>query len=1365
MRTITTLHAADGPVHPGKYVKRHVFPKGMTVTKAAALLGIGRPAVSNFLNGKAALSQKMARRLEHTFGANRETLLDLQAQYDRRDEAVRTTVVASRHAPTLIELKARRIEEWAGTTRARDDLPALLRRLVHTTGENITRIDFPAFDNAQRHGWDGEIETTTPTPWIPDGRSVWEFGCDQDPSRKANKDYNNRVGKVPRVERRDATLVFVTPRNWPRKKKWATEKAALGDWQDVRAYDADDLEQWLEQSAPTQIWFAERLGDKVSGFRSPDRCWSDWSDACEPPLSSALFSEPEGSSADFQQWLSAPPARPFIVAADSPGEARAFACHLVNRAQSGTDQPGAAALVFDTPEAMRRFRAPSASPRIAIVHDAEVEREIGDLYQHCHCIIVRPANDVEGKPNIRLKRPGWKEFSDALEAMGMSDDKIRQLARESGRSLTVLCRRLAPLHANRVPTWAEDANTARKLMPAVLVGAWCQASLSDCEVVRRLARSDDDSDVENSVMELLVLPDPPLWLAGKYRGVVSRIDALFGVAKFVTGPDLDIFFSTAEHVLSEPDPALDLPEDERWSAAVHNKVRTHSGALREGIRETLVLLSVYGHTLFRNRGSIDLETRVSSLIHRLLTPLTVDKLLSHLEDLPDYAEAAPDTFLKLIEADLQKPEPAVFGLLKPANVSFGRYLRATLLWALEVLAWRYLGRVSAILARLSTILIDDNYTNTPIGSLEGLYRCWLPRTAASLEERTQSLETLTKRFPDVGWQICIAQLNTGHQLVFLSHQPRWRDDSSGADQEVTMEDFHAFRLKALELVLAWPNHDQTTLGDLVELRHDLLHDLPDDYRGKIWDLIDRWADVTMDDRAKASLRERIRKYAFTRRGRLHGPRGEMLNRAGAAYDRLEPRDPIMRHSWLFTNSWIEPSIDEIKDEDHDYEQLEETTRSLRISAIGEIWLERGFDGVTALLADCGAPMDVGEALGIHIAESGARVDFLRQCLSVAANSEKNMDWCIRGFLSSVEEVARGKLLATAAESVGTDQVARLFRCAPFRQHTWRLLDRYDREVQDQYWQEIMPYQNRYTDSELFELVNRLLDAGRPRAAFFAAHLDWSKIDTPQLKRLLLDVGTADGEPADHYLPESYNISKAMHELNRRSGVDQEEMIRLEFMYIQALDRSKYGIPNLERWVSSSPIGFVQILALLFKRDDGGQDPPEWNRADASNRAALGSAAYRLLRRINRIPGTKNNGEIDVTELSRWIAEARRLCARHGRARVGDEYIGQILAKRPADDEGVQPCLAVSEAMERIGSQDISLGFITGIRNARGVFCRAIGEGGKQERELAERYRSWAKRRSSNYPYIGSILEDIAANYDRQASKQDDEAENQQRLGV
>ena len=295
------------------------------------------------------------------------------------------------------------------------------------------------------------------------------------------------------------------------------------------------------------------------------------------------------------------------------------------------------------------------------------------------------------------------------------------------------------------------------------------------------------------------------------------------------------------------------------------------------------------------------------------------------------------------------------------------------------------------------------------------------------------------------------------------------------------------------------------------------------------------------------------------------------------------------------------------------------------------------------------------------------------------------------------------------------------------------------------------------------MIGRLLDAGRPRAAFHVAHLDWSRVETSQLKRLLFDMASADPEPAEHYRPEAYQISEALSELDGRNSVSREEMVRLEFTYILALDHNEHGIPNLEHSISESPLAFVQILALLFKRDDGRQDPPEWHTEDTEKRAALGSAAYRLLGRISRIPGTGDGDDIDAETLSQWVIETRRLCAEYGRGRIGDQYIGQILSRTPADEDGVRPCPAVCEAIERVGSQDIASGLSIGTFNARGVVGRAIGEGGGQERKLAQEFRSWAKQRSAHYPFVGSILEGIADDYDRQALREDDEAQIQRRL--
>jgi len=128
--------------------------------------------------------------------------------------------------------------------------------------------------------------------------------------------------------------------------------------------------------------------------------------------------------------------------------------------------------------------------------------------------------------------------------------------------------------------------------------------------------------IEEIITALLQFDDSPVWSLAQHRGVASKIDALFAINKFVTPKDLADFFLLAEYVLSESDPALELPEDQRWAAGLYGKVRDHSTALREGICETLVILAVHGNNLFRERLGIDVESRVSLLIRRLLTPLT-----------------------------------------------------------------------------------------------------------------------------------------------------------------------------------------------------------------------------------------------------------------------------------------------------------------------------------------------------------------------------------------------------------------------------------------------------------------------------------------------------------------------------------------------------------------------------------------------------------------------------------------------------------------------------------------------------------------------------------------------------------------------
>jgi addiction module HigA family antidote len=70
------------PAHVGGFIKNMVIPGKMTVTKAARLLGVGRPALSQLINENSSLSPEMALRIEKVFGVKMDTLLKMQARYD-----------------------------------------------------------------------------------------------------------------------------------------------------------------------------------------------------------------------------------------------------------------------------------------------------------------------------------------------------------------------------------------------------------------------------------------------------------------------------------------------------------------------------------------------------------------------------------------------------------------------------------------------------------------------------------------------------------------------------------------------------------------------------------------------------------------------------------------------------------------------------------------------------------------------------------------------------------------------------------------------------------------------------------------------------------------------------------------------------------------------------------------------------------------------------------------------------------------------------------------------------------------------------------------------------------------------------------
>jgi len=1340
------------PDHIGQYIKAHILPPDVSVKAASEVLGVSRPTLSKLLNGNSSLSTDMALRLQRAFGADCESLLKAQAEIENAQSQDRQAEMPVRaYARSFLQIRAHDIQAWAsGRIEPRQQLAALLRRLVNTTGVGLSKVDFPAYDDAERRGWDGYVEASAATPWIPIGVSGWEFGCNADPESKAQADFDARVRHVLEEERRSATFVFVTPRKWPGKQAWEKARRAEKQFRDVRAFDAVDLEQWLEQSVATQTWFAELIGTSTEGLRSLDSCWNQWADATEPRLSRELFAgRAEMAKGVLTNWLRDPTSRPLVISAESSEEALAFLHCAADALDAATTRFDSRCIVIDSATALQKATRASTN-FIAIVVSHEAEEAIASLHRTQPVIVIRPRSSLDERADIALDALDDDSFQKGLQAMGIDEHEAERLARVSGQYPTILRRTLSTIPAIRQPAWSQAPALASQIIRIGLAGAWVTTKAADRAVLAALFGTDYER-VEEVLARLRHVQGTPIWEAGSVAGAVSKVDILSACSSAITKGMIDRFFDVARTVLSESDPALDLPEDDRWAASFYGKSRDHSETLRAGICESLVLLAVSGDSLFGKRLGIDCRSKVDALVRTLLTPFNERTWLSQRRDLQHYAEASPEVFLDIIEEDLDTDAPKIHALMSSGgNPLFSSVPRTGLLWALESLAWdpERMPRVMDILGTLSAVEINDNVGNKPEASLKAIFLWWMPQTAANAQQRTAALMRLCRHHPKIAWRICLAQLDT--QSASGSSRPRWRGDSVGAGGVDQGMENREFQMQAIDLAIDWPRHDYHTLGDLVEHVHQF-----DDVRAdRLWSAIDTWRASNPAEEDMAALRERIRRHTDTRRGQRRDIGASSRAKARSTYESLAPQDVVARNQWLFANHWVEESFAELEDDNYDFRKRDERVAALRVAALKEVWEAQGYEGFVRICVSGGAASTAGWHLSHSVIDLSLTLDVLLRLLGDTSSHRRAIDAAISGLLNGRGQLAVDDLMTAciAALPPGTDRPLRLLLAAPFNATTWRHVDTQDAPLRERYWAEVVPRWEGQSADELQVAVARLVDAKRPQAAFEFISLDLEKIDPQSLYSLLWCVATVGDESADAQMLSAHSIGKAIGMLNESRQITEEAMASLEFTYIDAIEQARFKATNLERQLAKSPLLYVQILSYLYRRVDGGEDPAEWRISSPAVATATASRAHSLLTHVRHLPGTRADGSVDAAVLVTWIEETRRLAKEFGRLESAEKMIGELLYSKQIGADGIWPSEPVRDALEQIRSRAMARGMSLATYNGRGATWRGVG--GQQERDLSANYKRHASALAYSHPFVSQLLQQIAELYERDAIHED-----------
>lgn len=1315
-------------------------PDYLSVRETARRLGVHENTVRNWAGRGTLPTARIPGSRFHRFDAR-----DVE-RLRRQRGAVVSSVEGERRTigPELVD--GSQLSQWAATRDSHDRFPELMRRLLAAT-PGITGLSVRSGDGVSAGGWDGRAESSG-SAYLPAGTLRFEFGVGGSPKTKADEDYRKRRDAGGDPEPAQVIFVFVTPRRWAGAGEWASERRAEGTFSDIRVLDADDLEGWLQATPAVHYWVSERLGRRPRKAQSLEQWWSQFRNRTEPPLPAALFlAGRDDEQKRLREFFGSPPAVTALQAGWRD-EAIAFLCAVVE-AMDREDIPVQPPLVVSSTEVWDRVVAqPGGMTLIPLFDDADIAtaQERGH-----HVVLPIGGGQVVRGTKIELPRPHRREASEALEAAGIESDRSYELAALARRSMPSLVRKLARDPRLALPLWSQPP-AAEIIAPLALVGAWT-ASEQDTDTVSRLV-DQPWSAIERTLLHWRATDDPPFVRSGTQWQVASPEEAFLVLRQALTADDLERWHRIAVDVLLETDPALDLLPEDRPMAGVKGIVRAHSAVLRRGLAEGAALVgSVGDERLSDGTTGADHARRV---VRELLEGAGVSQsgqVWRSLSDvLPLLAEGAPETFLDAVHDDLDRDEPLLKTMFQDTHRGSGLYASSPhtgLLWALETLCWSpdFLLDASRALARLAAIDPGGRLSNRPLASLEHILVGWIRHTAAPVELKSQAVGQICRREPEVGWHLLLALWPTHHGTSMPPSAPRlhdWKPETRGVSIAEWIDYIGSLVRLAIELAGA----NVQRWSDLSER----LGALPPAERESLLSALEGVADPnSLEPSECLVLWERLR-GEIAKHERFStaewSMKEEPLSRLRAIADRLEPKQDAQRFGYLF--DW-RPDISEADPTDH--EAYETALREMRRTAVSDALERASIDGLIELAEKSPVPMHLGWTVGELAKDAVAPRLFTWLDSDNPKLRDVARSWAERKLLDEGvswlrDALARPEMTVPARRTT-------LVLSAPPRAEVWDALDVLDSDLSDSYWEGMGAW--RVSPEDAARATRELLARDRPWTAvdLLAAetHLgaEGPSSVTPPLVGEVLDAAiTSDPREARAHQTLGYELGLLLDYLEAE-GSDSASLARYEFVFFHLLEDHRQP-RALFATLSSDPSLFVDLVSRVYR----GKNEP--HRQLDEQEEALAHHAWWVLDHWHGLPGRRDDGAVDGEHLTRWVRDARLAFADSERADIGDEQIGQVLSAGSAGADGIWPTEAVREIVETIGSPSLETGIHVGVINSRGVTSRDVYAGGKQERELATRYREWARQTSGTWPRTSRVLRGLAESFERDAQREDARAE-------
>ncbi|MEU0672068.1 hypothetical protein ABZ330_04135 [Streptomyces sp. NPDC006172] len=1245
-------------------------------------------------------------------------------------------------------MDALELEGWAERLVARDELPGLIRTLVIGSTAELLSVDFRSGEGIGMPGWDGQADAVHGNPWVPAGKSVWEMGVNEDVTDKADSDYAARTKDPQGVVPSETTFIFVTPRRWPARDNWVATKRAEKIWKDVRAYDADTLEAWLDSNPAVHARVTKMLGRDPDGASDLRTAWDRWSLATLPPVPLALVTAGRESAVEaLVAWLQSEPSV-ITVQAESAEESFAFiAATILSLPEDLQELVTRRTLVVDSPEAWDEVIARvSSDMRLLLIPTFSQPPAVEASGIGHQVIIPVDLNAPTSGSCIPLSRIKRQVAAEALVNVGVSESEAHELAGIARRSLLMFRRRVSA-NVSSVPAWAAPENAA-EIVPLILAGAWQDGSPGDEQFLSEIS-SKSYAEVSAACVRWSGQSDMPVRREGAQWFCVSKRDSWELVARYATASALANFRSLAVNVLTTPDPSLSLETDKRWAAGLYGHSLPWTSNLMANVADSLALIATStGDFPFPN--GMTGQSFVDSIVREVLDRATADeseRLWPSLNyALPLLAEASPDMYLEMVDRALDQGSLLAVFDPEAEKTFFGHPKHTGLLWSLEALAWApdHIGSSAIILALLAEREPGGRWSNRPARSLQQIFLPWHPQTASGFDDRYLVLDAIRAAAPSAAWDLMVALLPSPHVFAENTYIPKWRewqpdDEPTGLTgsemnrhcRELVgrlLEDVHTRQAGWISLIKALPQlpdeQFDAVLGDLSGVEISSLDP------GNLDEIV----------RQLRELVNRHRKYASASWALPE----EKVSRIGCELDRFSGADQTEEFASVFS---YHPELPGMSVSDPNYfpavlEKQKEAARS--------VVLDLGLEGVWSLASKCKAPERLGIAVG------AISQDFDEEILGALESLEEAKSRVAVGYVFSrfsVEGWSWVSMFSEKFEEWPQERVVRFLLSLPPESSTFALARQCDDEVGNSYWRRFNVYQVE-SEPDRREAVETLLAMElfeKTIPLFLVAKEKGDDFDVDKMLYALHQASFED-QTSESVSSLVYELNELLAHARRTPGVIRGLLAQVEWKFLSILEDGQESPPLiLHEEVAQNPSFFVDLIALIFPPQ--GSDSAEVEVTEEMKNKA--KQAYSLLKSWKSAPRLDGGGEGLV--LPDWVKEVRALLLEKRLLKYGDGFIGEILF-HASGSMAEWPPVQVRQIIESVRSRDIENGFVIAVMNSRGVTWRSLDAGGEQERALADKYQKFAKAVGVRWPRTQRLLRRISESWDQRARQEDHMAE-------